>query len=347
MNRRSFLKSSAAGAASLAAPNLLFAQQGDSKTPVIGEGAFKYECIHYWGQLPDGHNLGNATHGVAFDSDGLVYISHQGGPASVFVFDPEGKFVRSLAPQHQGEGHGIDIRREGNQDFIYLAPNSFAHQKAPLKATKMTLKGEVVWEAGPPPESHKYDDGKGYNVTNISFCPDGGFHVGDGYGRSFIHRYDSSGAYLCTFGGAGAGKGQFATPHGHWFDNRDGIPKLCVCDRANDRLQYVTLDGQHLSFLTGYAFPASADIQGDLLLIAELKGGLVILDKANRIVARVGDDPEWRGQINSNKITRATRDLWLPGKFVHPHDATFDKNGNIFVTEWVAGGRITKMRHVG
>ena len=36
--------------------------------------------------------------------------------------------------------------------------------------------------------------------------------------------------------------------------------------------------------------------------------------------------------------------LWQPGKFVHPHDACFDADGNIFVAEWVVGGRVTKLR---
>lgn len=38
---------------------------------------------------------------------------------------------------------------------------------------------------------------------------------------------------------------------------------------------------------------------------------------------------------------------WIPGKFVHPHDACFDKDGNIFVTEWVQTGRVTKLRRLG
>jgi len=34
---------------------------------------------------------------------------------------------------------------------------------------------------------------------------------------------------------------------------------------------------------------------------------------------------------------------WRPGKFVHPHDACFDRDGNIFVAEWVSTGRVTKL----
>ncbi|MGC6425875.1 MAG: peptidase, partial [Akkermansiaceae bacterium] len=36
----------------------------------------------------------------------------------------------------------------------------------------------------------------------------------------------------------------------------------------------------------------------------------------------------------------------IDGKFVHPHDACFDPEGNIFVAEWVSTGRVTKLRKV-
>jgi hypothetical protein len=32
--------------------------------------------------------------------------------------------------------------------------------------------------------------------------------------------------------------------------------------------------------------------------------------------------------------------------WVHPHDACFDADGNIFVVEWVPTGRVTKLRHL-
>ena len=37
---------------------------------------------------------------------------------------------------------------------------------------------------------------------------------------------------------------------------------------------------------------------------------------------------------------------WEAGKFIHPHDACYDKDGNIFVVEWVPTGRVTKLRKV-
>ena len=41
---------------------------------------------------------------------------------------------------------------------------------------------------------------------------------------------------------------------------------------------------------------------------------------------------------------RQDEKLWRPGKFVHPHDACFDKDGNIYVVEWVQTGRVTQLR---
>ena len=32
--------------------------------------------------------------------------------------------------------------------------------------------------------------------------------------------------------------------------------------------------------------------------------------------------------------------------FISPHSACWDKDGNIYVVEWVNDGRITKLRHI-
>ena len=345
LSRRSFLQKSSLVTAGLAAPNLFLTRKAAAaENVVIGEGEHKYECIHYWGELPEAHNYGGASHGVAFDSQGLVYVSHQGKPGSVFVFEPSGKFIRAIAQIHEGAGHGIDIRKESDGEFIYLAANGSGGNGG---IAKLTLTGEVVWRKNGPPESHKYDDGKGWNFTNISFIPDGGFHAGDGYGRNFIHRYDKEGNYLTSFGGTGTENGKFKTPHGHWLDERDGTPKLAVCDRANGRLQYFTVDGQYLSTVPNIDGPASLDIRGNIMLCTEVFiGRLVLLDKRNNVICRLNDDPEWIKKIKGTPNFRGLRDQWLPGKFVHPHDATFDKDGNIFIAEWVVGGRVSKLRKV-
>ena len=82
-------------------------------------------------------------HVRAVDSEGLVYITHQGiGKVvdTVLVFDPKGKFVRSFGQDWHGGGHGIEIRKEGSDEFIYLS-NTWTPKQ---KLVKTTLTGKVV-----------------------------------------------------------------------------------------------------------------------------------------------------------------------------------------------------------
>lgn len=347
-SRRAFLKTATISTASIiSAPLFVNAQdKSGSERPRVGSGEYVYECIHDWGTLPDNHTYGGASHGVAIDSHGRVYITHHGNPASLFVFDSDGKFIKSMGAEHQvkdaGKGHGIDIRKEGSEEFIYLSPNDSS-----LWYTKMTLDGEVVWNRGRE-DLHKDSDalgkGVGYRPTNASFRPDGGYYLGDGYGSNFIFEYDKNDNFVRLLGGKGAEDGKFNTPHGQWLDDRDGTSKLVVADRANKRLQWFGMDGRHLHTLEGFLFPADIDSQGDLLLVPDLHARITILDKENTPIAQLGDDESWRAQVLANNNAMRTKPhLWQPGKFVHPHDACFDADGNIYCVEWVVGGRVTKL----
>jgi hypothetical protein len=39
-------------------------------------------------------------------------------------------------------------------------------------------------------------------------------------------------------------------------------------------------------------------------------------------------------------------DQFVPGEFCTPHQAIWDRAGNIYVVEWLRIGRVTKLRHV-
>jgi hypothetical protein len=134
------------------------------------------------------------------------------------------------------------------------------------------------------------------------------------------------------------------TPHGLWLDDRPGRdPSLVVADRANARLQYFTLDGKHAGFVKDVLFPAHFDIRGDVLLVPDLHARVSLFDRENRPIVHLGDDAAWIEEVKKFKV-RMDEKLWQPGKFVHPHDACFDRAGNIFVVEWVHTGRVTLLR---
>ena len=355
VSRRQFVASTAAGAAAtIAAPAIVTAQKTDSRK-VVGEGDYQYEIVHDWPELPSEYSW-QTTHNVAVDKAGNLYVIHEGRKnqpdhPSIFVFDSAGKFIRTLGKGYQGGGHGIEVREEGGQEFIYVC----AYQQ--VKAfTKMDLKGEVVWHNHAPMESEVYADGEASNPqqvwgrdrflpTNFAFLPDGDFLLADGYGSFYIHRYDQDGNWKSKFGGPGNGEGKFATPHGIWIDNRPGRdPAVVICDRAHHTLQYLTTDGEYIETLEGYGLPANADTWNNLLLIPELHARVTLLDEKNKVVARLGEDVQ---RVTSGNNIRGNSKEWIDGKFVHPHDACFDADGNIFVAEWVATGRVSKMKRLG
>jgi hypothetical protein len=267
------------------------------------------------------------------------------------VFDQKGKFVRTFGNQFQGGGHGIEVRTEGKEQFLYVC----AYQNVKAFA-KLTLKGETVWEKYAPMESGVYrkDEDKvrvkrwgkdAFLPTNFAFLNDGGFLLADGYGSFYIHRYDKDANWVSKFGGPGAGNGKFATPHGIWIDRRPGRPeRVVVCDRAHHTLQYLSLEGQHLTTLRGYGLPANIDSYKNLLLVPELHARVTLLNEKNEVVARLGDDVE--GVVKKKQVNRGNPKTWIDGKFVHPHDACFDNEGNIFVAEWVATGRVSRLKRV-
>ena len=348
MRRRDFLKHSAAAGAALAAtargPLLLGVEnKAGGKRPVVGDGEYRYECVHGWGTLPS-HLRWQTTHGVTIDSEGQVYIKHQGhgGKPSldtIVVFDPAGKYVRSFGKGIHPGGHGLDLRKEGGEEFLYLC--DVAHGEV----LKTSLKGEVVWKFGTPKEPGVYKAGKRFVPTNVAFAPDGGFYVADGYGSHFIHQYDRDAKWVRTWGGEGTEPGKMRTPHGIWLDNRPGREvELVVADRANARLQYFTLDGKFVRFVNGLLFPAHFDIRGNVLLVPDLHARVSLFDKDNKPIVHLGDDPVWRKKVLDGFKVRGDEKQWLPGKFVHPHDACFDKDGNIFVVEWVDTGRVTLLK---
>ena len=133
-SRREFLGSMAVS------PILLGMQdKAGSKAPVMGSGAYTFEAIHDWGVLPPQIKWGN-THGVVEDAQGHIYVHHTVHATSdsadtVVVFDAHGKFVRSWGKEFRGVAHGLWIRKEGRDEFLYLTVNAANPKMTPQPQT--------------------------------------------------------------------------------------------------------------------------------------------------------------------------------------------------------------------
>ena len=350
--RREFLATAAIS------PILLGTQdKAGTKAPVLGAGAYTYEAIHDWGTLPPRLRWGN-THGVVEDAQGNIYVHHTVHATSdsadtMVVFDRQGKFVRSWGSDFRGVAHGLHIRKEGSDEFLYLTVNASNPKMTPQPAlqavlVKMTTKGEVVWKISGPPDIEAYKPGadgtpKRYNPTNVAIAPNGDLYVGDGYGSYYVNQYNSKAEYIRTFGGNGSEAGQLKEPHGIWVDTRATTPFLVVADRRNNRLQRFTLDGAHIDFVQGFRLPCHFDEWKGAVVIPDLHGRVTLIDKQNQLIEHLGDSnaPNW-----NNPLRTQPRTEFIPGQFICPHGACFDHEGNIFVVEWVEVGRVTKLRKV-
>ncbi|MBI5708666.1 MAG: hypothetical protein HZC36_16910 [Armatimonadetes bacterium] len=286
-------------------------------------------------KLPAEVKIEKNTHQVQVDKQGRIYV-HSPSDHAVIVFDKSGQYVSSWGSHmHQG-AHGMQIREEDGTEYLYFATTN-QHW-----VSKNTLDGREIFRLGAPAESGKYREEGQYNPTNIAFAPNGDFYVGDGYGMHYIHQYTKDGKFIRTWGGYGSDPGLMNCPHGLAVDTRGKEPLLVVADRGNHRLQRFTLDGKHVDFIThDLRLPCHFDFHGGLTLIPDLQGRVTLMDENYKLVAQLGDNPK-EGERANNGVKRGD---FLDGRFIAPHGGCFDKDGNIFIAEWVNdGGRLTRLR---
>ncbi len=357
-----------------------------TRAPVLGSGEHTYEAIHDWGQLPSTIKYGNThsvvedSHGNIYIHH-TVHATSQ-SPDAVVVFDDKGKFVRSFGAMFRNGAHGMHLQKEGRDEYLYFCDEKHGIvTKRTLKGEEVWTMGypqeSPIYEKGPG------KPGLNYRPTNIAVAPNGEFWVVDGYGSYYTFHYDNKAKLLNTFGGrpapppvprgegagapgaqAGAGappaegggrrgRGpqapapieQMNNPHGIWLDTRDPAkPMLLVADRGNRRIVRYTLDDKPVDIVEGTLAPCHFHQFKGLMVVPDLQCRVTLLDKDNKVIEHLGDGA-YAGKQNQLRVSQ-DRSVFEPGKFITPHGAWFDHAGNIFVTEWVEIGRVTKLRKV-
>jgi hypothetical protein len=117
-----------------------------------------------------------------------------------------------------------------------------------------------------------------------------------------------------------------------------------VADRTNHRIQTFDLEGRHLAFIGGTNLPCTfAFHTNGETVVPDLGARVTLMDKDNRVIEHLGDDS---AAHNWESVRKLDRTAFTPGKFVCPHGACFDHEGNIFVVEWVEVGRVSKLQRV-
>lgn len=302
-----------------------------SPTPAItGNGIWTFSTVPGWGALPDGKSIG-PTHGsVLCGADGRIYLSTDAA-LSVIVYEPDGRLVKTIAPECAGF-HAMALRTEQGREVIYGA------QLPKNRVCKIDTDGKILLEI---PNSNTAEVPGGWKgLTAVTVAPDGAIFAATGYGAQMIHKLDPTGKLLASFGGKGNGDGKYNTCHGLAIDTRFGEPRLLVADRGNRRLVHTDLTGRFLGVHSrGLRLPCMVDLRGDYCAVAELEGRVTILDKDGIPIAFLGDNPNPKERANFGVQPKDLRE----GVFTAPHGLCFDLNGNLYVQDWNATGRVTKL----
>jgi hypothetical protein len=307
----------------------------------VGSGDYRYEWIDEWATIPDtesGRENGR-THGIEVTRDGRVVVFNQSNPAILF-FDEDGTLVDSWGSRFGG-AHGLTLVEENSEEYLWLTDQDSA------EVAKMTLDGETVATLDAP-HHDAYEDGD-YVPTWVAVngehhSGDGDIWIADGYGESLVHRYDADGVYRETIDGA-EGAGRFDCPHAVSIEYRADIPELYIADRGNERVQVYSVDGAFkrsfgADVLTS---PCAFDTHDGELVVPELSARVTLVDADDEVITHLGAN---EAVVDHDDWPNVPDDHLEPGRFNSPHDAAFDADGNLYVAEWIVGGRITKLARV-
>ncbi|MEX0762186.1 MAG: hypothetical protein WD208_11820 [Dehalococcoidia bacterium] len=324
----------------------------------------KFNWMDDWAEVPGAESAGNgwAHHGVVVNAADEVIVFHPRDPR-MMVFDPSGSFKRSWDTDLT-DAHGMTLVQDDGTEYIWAADNGrkrtpetgydYEADSRGGQFVKMDLAGNVAMRLCAP-DLPVYRDGGFFSPTGITVFEErhggnGDVWASDGYGQSQVHRFSKGGDYLGSITGQEGRAGAFNCPHAVWVDVRKPEPELYIADRGNARLQVYDLEGTFKrSFGTDFLTSPSAFARyGDLLIIAELRARLTILDINDNLVGCLGaneavcDQPGWPNMLDENGNPSRTNRL-APGRFNSPHGVGADSSGNIYVSEWLIGGRYTRL----
>lgn len=274
-----------------------------------GDAIPDYRPVADWPQLPVKLEFGPVS-AVATDVKDNVYVFHR-GPKPIFVFDRDGKFIRSWGDEHIKTPHGLRIDRDGNI-WVTDIGNHLVRKFDPVGKLLLTLGKEG--QAGDGPD--QFD-----RPTDIAIAPSGDFYVSDGYGNSRVLLFSKDGKLLSQWGKKGKGEGEFNLPHSICLDAKG---RVYVGDRENNRIQVFDAHGKFLEQWKESGAPYGLFLAGDRMFIADGRANWIkVLDAAGKSLGRFGE----RGVG--------------PGQFQMPHMLGVDSQGSVYVAE-VNGKRIQK-----
>jgi hypothetical protein len=338
-----------------------------------------YQLVGDWADLSAVPGAGSCwVHNAVVATGGGEIIGFHAG--LLVAFDTAGRLLR-VVDTELTEGHGITLVREGDEEFLWVSDPGFVFSCgaddgdpnwAPMfgkgvhcqtrtpRVVKMALDGQIRSELPVPQQDPAIPAGPmgpycpcGCAVDEERFGGSGDIWVADGYGSGVVHRFDKQGNHRLTLTGEEVGQ-RLACPHAIFIDRRKTLPELYIADRVNTRVLVYDLDGRYLRIFGEHFLNSPSDFAqwGDLLVVAELYGRVAVLDPEDDLLGYIGDDPTaaqgwptrpgWPNTLTGDGRTEIPH-LPRSDRFNSPHSVTTDADGNLYVSEWLLGGRYTKL----
>ena len=277
-----------------------------------------YSPVPNWCKLPYGMTFKNDATSVAVDSKDNVYVFCR-GPVPLFIFDSEGNYINSWGEGEFLRPHGICVDKN---DDLYLIDDQ-GHM-----IEKRTKEGKLIFRLGEKGKSSVRQSGDIFNLpTDAIVDPDtGDIFISDGYGNSRVHKFDTEGKYIKSWGEPGSDPGKFSLPHNIAITSGK---RLIVADRENFRLQIFDTEGNFIDqWHIHHPMSVTTDKEDNIYVgemgpppvqegVKNLGNCVSILNPEGKLIERLGDE--------------------LPGsndnQFVAPHGIAVDSNGSIYVAE--------------
>lgn len=304
---------------------------------------FRYRYVPEWAKWPD-ELWGYAVSGMAIDANGYLYASVRCKDSPIAVFDKDGQYVRSLGqnlPVAKLHGLFIDadqtiwvaddtqhvifhLLKDGKQlgmlgklgqpsdtgyDSTYRSPEDNS-PPTPVRIVDETGNLVEVLASNTAYLSVKRLGEPFNKPTRLIRSADGRMFATDGYGNAAVHCFDSSGSFVCSWGGPGREPGHFSIPHSLWCDKRQ---HLWVCDRENNRMQVFSTEGQLLKVIDNLYFPCDVWSDEQYVYVYEGEGRISIYNMDYELLAQIG---YWQCSC------------------LTAHSMTGDSDGNLYVADF-------------